>query len=156
LDDVAAEVVTDFPKGQALGDWLNTVGGSDVLGQVDLHLPNNTIGDDIADYAQRWIVTESPDTVQYISANTPLGAPEADQCGRVVLSDIHVSGGIQVDATTRPPTLLGDASVNDYPFPTGCVTKEMSPQEKVLAFMLFDISACVIPDSAVPTFPPIR
>jgi hypothetical protein len=156
IDDVAAQVVTAFPKGEALDAWLTTVDAMDATGRVALHSPNNTIGSDVADYAQPWIVTENPASVQYISANTPLGAPEAEQCGRVVLSDIHVSGGLEVDTSTRPPTLLGDVSVNDYPFPTGCVTTEMTPQEKVLAFMLFDISACVIPDSEAPTFPSIR
>jgi hypothetical protein len=156
IDDVTADVVTAFPKGEALDAWLTTVEAMDAQGRVALHSPNNTIGADIADYAQAWIVTEDPSSVQYISANTPLGAPEAEQCGRVVLSDIHVSGGLQVDSSTRPPTLLGDVSVNDYPFPTGCVTTDLTPQEKVLAFMLFDISACVIPDSETPTFPSIR
>jgi hypothetical protein len=153
LDDVSAEVVTTFPKGDALGEWLGNVSGADANGQVALHSPKHTIGDEIADYAQPWIVTADPASVQYISANTPLGAPEADQCGRLVLSDIHVSGGIEVDADGE---LINDVSVRSLPFPTGCVTTEMTPQEKVLAFMLFDISACVIPDSQAPTFPSIR
>lgn len=156
IEDVDANVVTAFPKGEALDTWLGSVDGTDAAGRVALHSPNNTIGADISEYAQPWIVTENPSSVQYISANTPLGAAEADQCGRVVLSDIHVSGGLEVDNSTRPPTLLGDVSVDDYPFPTGCVTTDLTPQEKVLAFMLFDISACVIPDSVAPTFPSIR
>jgi hypothetical protein len=157
LGDVSADVVTEFPKGEALGEWLTNVQGWDDGGQLAIDAAQHAIGSENPEYAQRWIVTEEPTpSVQYISANTPLGADESDQCGRVVLSDIHVSGDLQVDRTTRPYRPLTDISTGDYPFPTGCVTTELSPQEKVLAFMLFDISACVIPDSQAPTFPSIR
>jgi hypothetical protein len=157
LGNVSADVVTEFPKGQALGQWLQNVDGTDAAGEVPIDGAQHAIDVENPEYAQRWIVTGgATPSVQYLSANTPLGAPEAEQCGRVVLSDIHVAGGTRVDTSTRPPTLLGDVSNNDYPFPSGCVTSEMTPQEKVLAFMLFDISACVIPDSVAPTFPSIR
>jgi hypothetical protein len=84
--------------------------------------------------------------VQYLSANTPLGVDAADQCGRVVLSDIHVSGGGD-DAE--------DTSDSDIEYPNGCTSTSLSPQEKVLAFMLFDISGCVVPDTQPPAPPPI-
>jgi len=90
--------------------------------------------------------------VQYLSANTPLGASEAEQCGRVVLSDLHVSPG-RIDEDTHDP--IDDLSEQDLPFPQGCVTSGFSPQEKLLAFMLFDISACVVPDNQAPAAPPI-
>jgi hypothetical protein len=58
----------------------------------------------------------------------------------VVLSDIHVSTG------------AGSANEDDSdpskPFPTGCVTTDLSAQEKTLEFMLFDLSSCV--DIVVP------
>jgi hypothetical protein len=52
-----------------------------------------------------------------------------EQCGRMVLSDIHVSQDSQSDA--------------DFEFPTECSNGPLTAQEKVLAFMIFDISACI-------------
>ena len=51
----------------------------------------------------------------------------------VVLSDIHVSAGAV--GSDIPAT----------PFPGGCITTDLSPQEKVIEFMLFDIASCVQP-----------
>ncbi len=69
----------------------------------------------------------------YLSATTPI---PGGACGRVVFSDLHVSsGGDMAGAGTDLPAM---------PFPSGCVTTDLSPQEKVLEFMLFDIASCVI------------
>jgi hypothetical protein len=64
----------------------------------------------------------------------------------VVLSDIHVSGSEDEGR---------DVSDDGIEFPEGCTTTDLSPQEKVLAYMLFDISACVVPDDQPPAPPPI-
>lgn len=144
LGDISAQVVTSFPKGQALAEWLVNVGASEVLGEIPIRSAQYTIVEENPALAQRWIATADPDSVQYISANTPLGAPEAEQCGRLVLSDIHVSPGGTGD----------DVSRAQLEFPQGCVTEGFSPQEAVLAFMLFDITACVVPDDQAPVAPP--
>src|SRR5262249_10931864 len=72
---------------------------------------------------------------QHVTFNTPLGAPAANQCGRVVFSDFHVE----------------DSSNSQYAFPTECSNGAMTPQEKLLEFMLFDLASCVQPDKPVCT-----
>lgn len=146
IGNLEAEVVTSFPKGQALSEWLFNVGASSEEGSIAIKGAQRTVTSENPAYAQRWIASAAPESVQYLSANTPLGAAPEDQCGRVVLSDIHVS-------TNLGPS---DRSDGATAFPGGCLTSTLSPQEKVLAFMLFDLSACVIPDNQAPLPPAIR
>ena len=61
----------------------------------------------------------------------PSGGPT--YCGRAVFSDLHVRRR-SLTATPRPR--LRDV--------------DLSPQEKALEFMLFDLSSCVIPDTMAP------
>jgi hypothetical protein len=152
LDDISAQIVTTFPKGQALADWARANGASNEDGEVQILGAERTIARENPDYTQRWLSSEDPQTVQYLSANTPLGAAEQDQCGRFVISDIHVSAGRLNDEGTA---YIDDTSDRSTGFPDGCVTNSLSPQEKMLAFMLFDISACVVPDSQAPTAAPV-
>jgi hypothetical protein len=151
IGNLTANVVTTFPKGKALADWLVNVGASTVSGQIGITAAQYTVLSENPTYAQRWIASDNPQSVQYLSANTPLGATADKQCGRVVLSDIHVSGG---QGGGRGGT-TSDSSSTSLAFPSGCVTSGFSPQEKVLAFMLFDITACIIPDTQPPEPPPI-
>jgi hypothetical protein len=147
LGDVDAQVVTTFPKGQALSQWLFNAGASPKEGEVLIEAAQHNLVVENPEYAQRWIETTEPvSSVQYISANTPLGVADDAQCGRLVLSDIHVSdSGAGNDNSDSSPS---------YNFPNGCVTTEFTPQEAILAFMLFDLSGCVVPDDVAPAAPP--
>ncbi len=129
-----ADIDTTFPKGQAIAEWLLNVGGSTTLGQLVIVAGQHTV--DAVNVAQRWIYSSTPTSVQYLTFNTPMTMAPADQCGRVVLSDIHVSSGDQSSPSRR--------------FPTGCRTTTLTPQEKALIFMLFDLSACIVPDDMCP------
>ena len=135
-DPFTASIDQTFPKGQALAEWLVNVGGSTTLGEVVIHQAQHTINS-VTSLATQWIYCTSPQSTQYLTFNTPIGVPDDQQCGRLVLSDIHVSSGDQI----------GD------PFPNGCTTTELSPQEKALLFMLFDLSSCIIPDDQPPEVP---
>jgi hypothetical protein len=70
--------------------------------------------------------------------NPDSGAPA--YCGRAVFSDLHVGG------ETMPPDNPPPPPVSQQ----GCAMADLSPQEKALEFMLFDLSSCVIPDYTPP------
>jgi hypothetical protein len=131
-------VDTSFPKGDALADWLVTVGASKKKGEIALGAtPVDVLGVNPTT-SQRWIheAVDGGTSTKYLTFNTPVGSADGKECGRVVFTDLHVSG-------------TGDGEV----FPNGCTTKELSASEKALEFLLYDLSACVQDDSKVPNAP---
>jgi len=142
IGDFTADIDQSFPKGQAMAEWLLNNGGSTTLGKIDINDAQHTLDAENPALAQRWIYSTTPTSVQYLSANTPMGAANDKLCGRIVFSDIHVS--------------TGDQSNPNHNFPTGCTTQGYTPQEKALVFMLFDLSACITPDDERPQPPPVR
>jgi hypothetical protein len=158
--DIGGNIVTTlngsnnmpFPKGLALQKWLgivNALGQSGTpSGELSIFQPRYdvTVGPSNTP-SQPWITSDSMGVngmTEYFSFDTPVnltpmtgpdpGAPT--YCGRAVYSDLHVGG---------------DPSTTDMPPPPGgCMTGPLSPQEKALEFMLFDLSSCVIPDTVAP------
>ncbi len=103
----------------------------------------------------------------YFSFDTPVnGTPSADggapqYCGRAVFSGLHV-GGASFDSVNCTSGGGGGGGgggqgcntghVAIAAPPLGCDTGHpLSPQEKALEFMLFDLSSCVVPDTIAPT-----
>ena len=147
--DITVPIITTFPKGMAFAEWMVNVGGSTTPGQIVIHGAEHSV-DSTNPGAQSWIAgqdtTNNKPMVQYFSFNTPVEAAPEQQCGRVVMSDLHVSAS----AAAGSPSDSGK-----QPFPNGCVTTELTPQEKALEFMLFDLSSCVMPDDKKPGVPDV-
>jgi hypothetical protein len=123
---------TSFPKGQLLAQWLMLVGASTTLGQIQVNTLRNDFTGVVAP-SQLWVSVNDSffgSTPMHYTFNTPVGAPADQQCGRVVYDDFHVE----------------DSSNGGKTFPAECVTGVMTPQEKMLEFMLFDLASCVTPD----------
>jgi hypothetical protein len=146
MGDIHASIVTTFPKGQALNQWLGNVGA---LSGGELPISqarHNADVDPSHTSTQAWIKANGKakpaGATQYLTFNTPLEIKPEDQCGRVVFSDLHVGAA------------SGDYSGGSRTVPSECATGDLSPQEKALEFMLFDLSSCVTPDNAPPAPPP--
>jgi hypothetical protein len=131
-----------FPKGQAMAEWLLKTGASTTKGEIDIKVPPEHLRG-VKAGAQRWIYrgNGAEEMVKFFSFNAPVGAPPAQQCGRGVLSDLHVSDG---DGVAPPP---GAA------LPTSCAKGELTARERALEFLMFDLSSCVQPDSLAPVTP---
>jgi hypothetical protein len=138
-----------FPKGQAMHDWLGNVGA---LTNNELPIQQARHNADVATTnvpSVPWIVADpqapAPGATQYFSFDTPVGADAGSQCGRVVFSDLHVGAA------------SGDyGGGGGFVCPGGCAGNPLSPQEKALEFMLFDLSACLTPPNVPPQKPPVR
>jgi hypothetical protein len=168
-DFINANIVTTFadggpfPKGQVLDQWLGTVDALNPAGQLapgQLRIEEAKHNADLIGLAdtpsQAWILANASaqsviidggtpvsaaGATEYLSFDTPVDAGKDDAgvpayCGRVVYSDLHVG-----------------AASDDYDgqgaggiVPEQCANNPLSPQEKALEFMLFDLSSCVTPD----------
>ncbi len=154
MGNINANIVTKlpngaaFPKGQALLDWLGNV---NALQNGELPIAAARHNADVAGMnmvSQPWIVADQnarpAGATEYFSFNTPtdakVGPDGVAYCGRVVFSDLHVGAA------------SGD--VPAMPVPASCADADLSPQEKALEFMLFDLSSCVTPDDKAPP-PPV-
>ncbi|HEX3477196.1 MAG TPA: hypothetical protein VHT91_19365 [Kofleriaceae bacterium] len=106
---------------------INDMTGRDTAISVD----NNNV--------ERWVFWQKDATTQLaqnFQFSTPNEKPLENRCGKVVFSDMHVSGG---PAASNP---MDNKTI--FPYPKSCGTAtDLSPQEKALAFMFFDISSCV-------------
>jgi hypothetical protein len=126
------------PKGGAFSSWMVNVKGTGPSAQTGV-TPNTTRGQislvqdtgratsttlDLAK-AERWVYT-SANTPQMFQFTTPNEQPLEARCGKVVFTDMHVSG-----------------SPGSGGYPAACPGTALTPQEKALAFMFFDIASCV-------------
>jgi hypothetical protein len=125
------------PKGTVFANWMVNVGGSPSMrGELPVTEPRVTVDGVDTTKAERWVYTKNgagppggkPQMFQF---TTPNEVQPDQRCGKVVFTDMHVSG--------EPEDL--------QPYPRNCdsdgTVLTMTPQEKALAFMFFDIAGCV-------------
>jgi hypothetical protein len=136
----------------ALGNAANVIGPKDgtLANELNIQQPKHNADVSSANTAsQPWLVADSdasvPHATEYFSFDTPVGGEVIDggktYCGRVVFSDLHVGSAVT-------PADKFSANV-----PAGCTNTTLSPQEKALEFMLFDLSSCVSSDTNLPNPP---
>ena len=154
IGSLSAQIVTTlpngqpFPKGLAMAQWLGNVGAlqGGALPIVDAKHNADVTPSNAA--SQPWIAgtLNPPSETQYFSFDTPVGVPTAQQCGRVVFSDLHV-GAASNDY---------GGSIGSGVTPSGCGTGALSPQEDALEFMIFDLASCVTPNGQPPPPPTVQ
>jgi hypothetical protein len=103
-DPLTASLNTSFPKGSSLSDWLLKVSASTTAGSLILHEGRQDLST-IGTSSQSWMTavntsSGSSSFVPLFTFNTPLGAAESDQCGRLVFSDFHVSANALVNTSS--------------------------------------------------------
>jgi len=126
------------PKGMSFATWLMNVGASTTRAQLPVSEPRYTCMANDTTKSERWVYVDpalstpaGKVSVQDLLFTTPQSKLPEERCGKVVFSDMHVSSGsLSQGGTTRA-------------FPLGCSTGDLSPQEKALAFIFFDIASCV-------------
>lgn len=156
-DTLITRIDNSFPKGQAFSDWLVNVDASVEAGKLPVVEWRHDVKSENKPPSQGWIYADTRTAwnsdaaataagagpvTQHFTFNAPIEAGVDDagqplQCGKVVFSDFHVSAGERKAGT----------------FPSECRMNPMSPQEKALEFMLFDLSACIQNEDA-PVVPP--
>lgn len=129
------------PKGASFAKWMDYVGGStvhDLINPVDQS--RNTCSALDNTKAERWVYLDAATSnpakpgmgatgQMNFQFTTPQNTDPSMRCGKVVFSDMHVSAD----------------SISNKAYPTGCSTQPLTPQEKALTFMFFDIASCVAP-----------
>ncbi len=130
---------THNPKGTSFATWMLNVGGSPPNMRDSVPILSGTGKDTCTSVdnnnVEQWVYWQKDATTQ-LTQNFQFTTPQekmlTDRCGKVVFSDMHVSGGPMKNGNTVLP----------YPQSCGSAT-DLSAQEKALAFMFFDISSCV-------------
>jgi hypothetical protein len=128
-DPAPATIDTSFPEGDTLAQWLSLVSPGSTTGQVMLsHLYADFDG--VVPPSRLWMSLPdanhpNPVPMQYSFA-TPVGASPGQQCGAVLYTGFH--------------------TMEHFPggtiFPAACSNNPMRPDEKLIAYMLFEQGRC--------------
>ena len=131
------------PGGRNLQGWLQSIG---LIPDGGTQLPLSNVTDSVSTVNPRttirWVYDPTGGDTKLLSFATPVGGIDAgfpnappQYCGRAVFFDLHAGG---------PPE--GDV-------PGSCSAADLTPDEKLLEFQLFDESACVHDELPPPPAP---
>ncbi|WP_263417223.1 choice-of-anchor D domain-containing protein [Terriglobus albidus] len=135
-DNGTATVNQTFGGGQTLAQWLQLVGASTTLGQMNI----STLRFDFTTVnppTKTWLTlnnTALSNPVMQFTFDTPISS--SNQCGRVLFDEYHVEN----------PTIPNQNVI----FPNECPNTPMTPQEKLLEYSLFSLTS----DGGSPTLDP--
>jgi Big-like domain-containing protein len=128
-----------FSDGATMAQWLEDAGATIPGTTNQVPIENGLVRlDTVIAPTQPWLTLDSNtfsgqngNPVMQFTFNAPVGAPAANQCGRVMFNDYHVI----------------PASAYRLIFPAECPLNSgaMSAQEQMLEYALFDLSAFVQP-----------
>ncbi|AKU96495.1 Tryptophan synthase alpha chain [Labilithrix luteola] len=154
LEDIWVD--PSFPKGKIFADWLQNVQATTTYGKLPVTNWRHDVKTENHPPSQRWITADTRNgwtsappsvaglTVPHFTFNAPMDEAPEKQCGKAVFSDFHVSA-----------QEFKDGENGTLAFPDSCALNPLSPQEKALIFMLFDLNSCVQDESKAPTVPPV-
>ncbi|HEX7506750.1 MAG TPA: hypothetical protein VF550_08245 [Polyangia bacterium] len=160
LPSTPALVETSFPKGKDFAQWLLTVGATSTLGTMTFDPTDTTTKPSAKDElatppsARRWIYQPEDAAnpsgpaayTHYLSFNVSstgqvidrLDTSSTNMCGRFVYTGLHVAAAASG----------AHAPDSKSTFPSQCQSGDLSPYEKAIEFMLFDLSSCLTPDQS--------
>jgi hypothetical protein len=156
------DVDTTFTKGSTFGQWMSNVGalsGNGPPPTLALSSVASSVSSVNTATTSRWIYDPNPviapeaggpTETKYLSFLTPIGgitdggaeggSPESPvYCGKAVFTDLHTSSGLFAQASTVP---------------SGCKVTDLTPQQKALEYLFFDLAACVAPEDKPTPMPP--
>ena len=144
---VDTDVGATFPKAAAMSAWLAKEGALTAGGKLTLFDARHDV-DGVDAGALAWIQVANPSfpgapAVQHLTFVAPIGASDAQACGRVAFTNVHFG-------PSEEASLTDDAT---KPFPASCETKELTAQQKALEFILFDLGSCAQDDGAKAVVP---
>jgi hypothetical protein len=125
-------------------DWMINEGVIDDEADTFNITDPRSLATDLGEHSEEFVHrTNGNERTQQFAFNTPYGAPDDAACGRVAYTGFHVAatGGENTPFATSV-------------FPDHCAGN-LTDQEKVLLYMLFDLGVCVGEDPEVPQCNPV-
>jgi hypothetical protein len=142
------------PKGTIFTEWLHLVGALPNPPNLTIQTPRHDV-DSVLLQSVDWMDGADPvdgtPMLYHYTFDTPVGA--ATQCGHAIYSDFHVAN----NKSTNPTVVFPSECMTNETTGNACSTANpcpMTPQEKVLEYMIWDLASCVPGPPTPPTCTP--